>query len=138
MPVNATAETFLPTRELAPRLERRRVAVPVFMALSADDPVIDVAVSCSYVEQRFSHPGSRLVVFRRNPSEGTDPGDARISYCNRTPMMRFSDNSTPFAGTGCDSVECRRFHSRRFRLRALHRPGKPAALRPPSHYRCPA
>ena len=37
MPVNATAQTFLLTRELARGLERRRVAVPVFMAQSADD-----------------------------------------------------------------------------------------------------
>ena len=32
--------------------------------------------------QRFSHPGSRLVVYRRNLSEGSDPGDARVSYRN--------------------------------------------------------
>ena len=82
MPVNATAETYLLTRELARRLERRRVDAPVFMALSADDPVIDVAVSRGYFEHRFSHPGSRLVVYRRNPGEGPDPGDARISYRN--------------------------------------------------------
>ena len=82
MPVNATAETLLLTRELARLLERRRVAVPVFMALSADDPVIDVAVNRSYFEHRFSHSDSRLVVYRRNPSEGTDSGDARISYRN--------------------------------------------------------
>ena len=240
VPVNATAETFLLTRELARRLDRRRVDAPVFMALSADDPVIDVAANRDYFEHRFSHPGSRLVVYRRDPREGTRPGDARVSYRNsflpeqriagfshqsihiapvnthygthgdyrscgqasdesaeavarclaaphpwrgevfgdnraaipdgeplarltynpqfgelldqidefltemrdrpgrRTPMMRFSGNSTPFAGTGYDSLECRRSHSRRFRLRALHRPGKPAALRPPSRYRCPA
>ena len=82
MPVNATAETFLLTRELARRLERRRVDVPVFMALNADDPVIDVAVNRDYFENRFSHPGSRLVVYRRDPREGIDPGDARISYRN--------------------------------------------------------
>ena len=82
MPVSATAETFLLTRELARLLERRRVAVPVFMALSADDPVIDVAVNRDYFENRFSHPGSRLVVYRRDPREGTDPDDARISYRN--------------------------------------------------------
>ena len=82
MPVNATAETFLLTRELARLLQRRRVAVPVFVALSADDPVIDVAVNRDYFAQRFSHPGSRLVVYRRNPSEGSDPGDARVSYRN--------------------------------------------------------
>ena len=82
MPVNATAETFLLTRELAQLLERRRVAVPVFMALSADDPVIDVAINRSYFEHHFSHAGSRLVVYRRNLSEGIDPADARISYRN--------------------------------------------------------
>ena len=82
MPVNATAETFLLTRELARRLERRRIAVPVFMALSADDPVIDVAINRSYFEHRFSHAGSRLVVYRRDPGEGIDPADARISYRN--------------------------------------------------------
>ena len=82
MPVNATAETFLLTRELARLLERRRVAVPVFMAQSADDPVIGVAVNRSYFENRFSHPGSRMVVYRRDLREGTDSGDARISYRN--------------------------------------------------------
>ena len=82
MPVNATAETFLLARELARRLKRRRVDVPVFMAQSADDPVIDVAVNRSYFEERFSHPGSRLVMYRRDPREGTDPGDARIGYRN--------------------------------------------------------
>ena len=82
MPVNATAETFLLTRELARLLERRRVDAPVFMALSADDPVIDVAVNRGYFEHRFSHPGSRLIVYRRDPREGADPDDARISYRN--------------------------------------------------------
>ena len=82
MPMNATAETFLLTRELARLLERRRVAVPVFMALSADDPVIDVAVNRDYFENRFSHPGSRLVVYRRDPREGTDPDDTRVNYRN--------------------------------------------------------
>ena len=82
MPVNATAETFLLARELARRLKRRRVDVPVFMAQSADDPVIDVVVNRGYFETRFSHPGSRLVMYRRDPREGTDPGDARIGYRN--------------------------------------------------------
>ena len=82
MPVNATAETYLLTRELARQLQRRPVAVPVFMALSADDPVIDVAVNRDYFEKRFTHGGSRLVVYRRDPREGTDGGDARISYRN--------------------------------------------------------
>ena len=54
MPVNATAETFLLSRELARLLERRHVTVAVFMAMSADDPVIDVAVNRSYFEHRFS------------------------------------------------------------------------------------
>ncbi len=82
MPVNATAETYLLTRQLALRLERRRVDLPVFMALSDDDPVIDVTVSRGYFERHFSHPGSRLVVYRRDPGEGTDPVDVRISYRN--------------------------------------------------------
>ena len=82
MPVSVTAETFLLTRELAGLLERRRVDVPVFMALSADDPVIDVAANRVYFEHRFSHPGSRLVVYRRDPREGADPGDVRVSYRN--------------------------------------------------------
>ena len=82
MPVNATAETFLLTRELERMLQRRRVDIPVFMALSADDPVIDVAVNRSYFEQRFSHPGSRLVMYRRDPREGDHPGDARIRFRN--------------------------------------------------------
>ena len=82
MPVNATAETYLLTRELGRLLERRRVRAPVFMALSADDPVIDTAAARGYFEDRFSHPESRLLVYRRDPREGADPDDGRISYSN--------------------------------------------------------
>ena len=82
MTMNATAETFLLTQELSRLLEQRRVAVPVFMAQSADDPVIDVAANRGYFQNRFSHSGSRLVVYRRDPREGIDPTDARISYHN--------------------------------------------------------
>ena len=82
MPVNATAETFLLSRELARLLERRHVTVAVFMAMNADDPVIDVAVNRSYFEHSFCHPGSQLVVYRRDLQEGIDPGDARVSYRN--------------------------------------------------------
>jgi len=82
MPVNAIAETFLLTRELARLLEERRVDAPVFMAQSVDDPVIDAPANRGYFVNRFSHPGSRLVVYRRDPREGADPDDARISYRN--------------------------------------------------------
>ncbi|MXY65767.1 MAG: alpha/beta fold hydrolase [Gammaproteobacteria bacterium] len=82
MPVNAMAETFLLVRKFTQLLEQRRVHIPVFMSMSADDSVIDVAVNRDYFEDRFSHPGSRLVVYRRDPREGTDPNDARISYRN--------------------------------------------------------
>ena len=96
MPVNATAETFLLTRELKRLLERRRVAAPVFMALSVDDPVVDVAANRGYFEHRFSHPGSRLVVYRRDPREGVDPGDERISYSNSfLPERRIAGFSHP-------------------------------------------
>lgn len=33
------------------------------------------AVNHDYFDNRFFHPGSRLVVYRRDPREGTDPGD---------------------------------------------------------------
>lgn len=81
-PVNATAETFVLTRELAQPLKRRRITVPVFMAQSADEAVIDVAVNRRYFEERFTHPGSRLMVYRRDPREGNGPRDARVSYQN--------------------------------------------------------
>jgi len=94
MPVNATAETFLLTRELAGLLERRRVAAPVFMALGTGDPVIDAPAARAYFETRFSHPGSRLVVYRPDPREGPDPADARIGYVNSfLPAQRIADFS---------------------------------------------
>ncbi len=82
MPVNATAETFLLSRKLGQVLKRRRVAAPVFMAMTDDDPVIDAAAARDYFENRFSHPGSRLLVYRRDTQEGADPDDRRISYSN--------------------------------------------------------
>ena len=56
MPVNAMAETFLLVRKFTQLLEQRRVHIPVFMSMSADDSVIDVAVNRDYFEDRFSHP----------------------------------------------------------------------------------
>ena len=82
MPVNATAETFLLTRDLEQALEQRRLEAPVFIALSLDDVVIDPAAVHRYFEDRFSHPGSRLLAYRRNPKESIDAGDARIHYSN--------------------------------------------------------
>ncbi len=82
MPVNATAETFLLTRDLEQALEQRRLEVPVFIALSLDDAVIDPAAVRRYFEGRFSHPGSRLLEYRRGPKEGIDSGDGRIRYVN--------------------------------------------------------
>ena len=81
-PVNATAEIFLLTKELAGLLEQHEISVPVFMAQSADDPVIDVASNFNHFRSRFNHPGSRLIVYRQDPQEGTDPDDGRISYRN--------------------------------------------------------
>lgn len=82
MPMNALAETFLLTGELARLLEQDEVAVPVFVAHSADDPVIDVAANRDYFRKRFIHRGSRLVEYRRRFREGADPNDSRIRYVN--------------------------------------------------------
>ena len=82
MPVNGIAETLLLTRELAHMLEERSVDAPVFMAQSADDPVVDAAANRGYFQKHFTHPGSRLLVYRRDPREGADPAEARISYRN--------------------------------------------------------
>jgi len=79
MPMNAMAETYLLTRELKQLLETQEVAVPVFMAQSADDPVIDVAANQKYFRKRFAHPGSRLLVYRRNLQEIEEP-DSRVRY----------------------------------------------------------
>ena len=79
MPMNAMAETYLLTRELKQLLERQEVTVPVFMAQSADDPVIDVAANQEYFRRRFTHPGSRLLVYRRN-LQGIEELDPRVRY----------------------------------------------------------
>ena len=80
MPMNALAETSLLTRELARLLEQDEVVVPVFIAHSADDPVIDVAANRNYFHKRFIHRGSRLVEYRHHLREGVDPDDSRIRY----------------------------------------------------------
>lgn len=82
MPLNATAETFLLTRDLERALDQRHLVAPVFIALSLDDAVIDPVAARQYFEDRFAHPGGRLLVYRRNPQEGIDSGDGRIRYIN--------------------------------------------------------
>jgi len=81
MPMNAMAETWLLTRELEQLLETRNVSVPVFMAQSADDPVISVGVNEKYFRKHFTHPDSRLIVYRRNLQD-VDALDSRIRYVN--------------------------------------------------------
>lgn len=82
MPMNAMAETSLLIRELARLLEQDYVIPPVFMAHSADDPVIDVTANRDYFRKRFAHPASRLVEYRRHAREKIDPDDSRIRYVN--------------------------------------------------------
>ena len=82
MPMNAMAETSLLTEELARLLEQEEVTVPVFMTHTADDPVIDVIANQGYFRTHFTHPGSRLVEYRRLAREGVDPDDSRVRYVN--------------------------------------------------------
>ena len=116
--LNATAETFLLTRKLKRLLQRRRVAAPVFMALSADDPVIDVAATRGYFENRFSHPGSRLVVYRRDPREGADPGRSANQLLQQLPA-RATDRGLRPSFAPCRAGQ-----------RALWRRGRLSKLRP--------
>jgi len=81
MPMNAMAETYLLTRELKQLLETQDVTVPVFMAQSADDPVIDVAANQKYFRKRFTHPSSRLLMYQRNLQD-IEELDPRVRYFN--------------------------------------------------------
>ena len=78
MPMNALAETFLLSRELARLLEQNEVAVPVFIAHSADDPVIDVGRQ------------SRLLP-RAIHSSGKPPGRVSSLFPGRDRPQRFAD-----------------------------------------------
>ena len=61
MPMNAMAETSMLTRELEQLLEVQKMTVPVFMAQSADDPVINVRVNEKYFRKHFTHPDLSLI-----------------------------------------------------------------------------
>ena len=97
MPVNATAETFLLTRELERMLQRRRVDIPVFMALSADDPVIDVAVNRRLLRAALLPSGQPAGDVSPRPSRGRPSGrradqipqqlSSRAAHCRIFPSV---------------------------------------------------
>ena len=82
MPFNGLAETYELTEKLAKRLETHALDVPIFIAQSADDRIIDQGTNLDYFKRYFSHTDSRLILYRRNPKEGPDSIDQRVLYFN--------------------------------------------------------
>ena len=79
MPINGLAETYALTQVLAQSLDL--IEVPIFIAQSADDPVINPVKNEEYFRRYLVHPNSRLLIYRRG-SEEPDATDPRIRYYN--------------------------------------------------------
>ena len=79
MPFNALAEISTLTGLLAQSL--RHLEVPVFIAQSDDDAVIDSVRNAEYFRRFFLHPHSRMLIYQPGDDE-PDATDPRIQYIN--------------------------------------------------------
>ena len=79
MPFNGLAETYILTKNLARSLEP--IDIPVFLAQSVDDAVIDPVRNTEYFQRFFLHPHSRMLIYRPGDDE-PDANDPRIQYIN--------------------------------------------------------
>ena len=82
MPFNGLAETYELSERLAQRLGAQELRVPIFIAQSADDRIIDQNTNLDFFKRYFTHPDSRLISYRSDSKEGPDSTDRRISYFN--------------------------------------------------------
>ncbi len=82
MPLNGVAETYLLTEELREELDSQKVQTPVFMAQSADDPVIDTAANQQYFTRNLINSANRLIIYQKKPARSFEPDDKRVFYAN--------------------------------------------------------
>jgi len=81
--------------------EGRELKIPVFMALSMDDSVVNVEYVRRIFQQRFKSPSNRLMVFAKNPISEYDSLDKRVIYrksnLKENQIVSFSHMAIPFA-----------------------------------------
>lgn len=82
MPFNGLAETYRLSETLVQRLDGQTLNVPVFVAQSANDAVIDHGTVRDHFARHLVHPDGRLLLYRRDPQEGPDSSDPRTIYVN--------------------------------------------------------
>lgn len=82
MPTNGLAETYLLTQDLRKQLNEGLSTPPVFMAQSADDPIINTIANQQIFIRHFSHPSSRLLIYSQKPVQAVNSFDHRITYEN--------------------------------------------------------
>lgn len=98
---NAAAAFAALTQRLEDRLDRRTVAVPVVMALSTDDRVIDGRLAVGTFTERMTAPASRLHVYTRAETRFPLPEDRRLRTFASTDetarIVNFSHMAPPFS-----------------------------------------
>lgn len=80
-PVNAVAQVYPITTTLKASLRTQPLTTPIFIAQSANDPVVDWEKNQELFSQYFINPLNRLVTYQRGGS-GVDSRDERILYFN--------------------------------------------------------
>lgn len=98
---NAAAAFAALTQRLEDRLDHATIDVPVMMALSTDDTVIDTRLSVRTFAERMPHPASQLHVYARPETRFPLPEDRRIrtfaSADETSRIVNFSHMAPPFS-----------------------------------------
>lgn len=82
-PLNAGAQIYKVTEILEAQLRKQPLDIPVFIAQSQDDPVINPDRNRSIFQRYLTHPASRLLIYQRNANGGEyKSNDERISFAN--------------------------------------------------------
>lgn len=115
--INGMKQFYVTSGNIQEKLEGNgKLKIPVFIAMSEDDYVIDVPFVTEVFNNIFSNGKSRMMFFAQNIREKQNSSDQRIltreSYIPHSKIMGFSHNAIPFSpenkhyGKNADYMSC--------------------------------
>ena len=82
IPMNGLAETWLFMDDFQETLSTKPLTVPLFLAQSDDDVIIDAGMNKQLFQQYALSDLSKAIIYAQKPPQQIDDNDARIKYIN--------------------------------------------------------
>lgn len=96
---NAADQIYLLTQELEELLQKRKVKVPMFVAISEDDTTVDAGDAVRFFKSQ-KHPHSRMILYTNRKGDGKNPDKRIVRRASRHPaesVLNYSHTAIPTA-----------------------------------------